>query len=341
MHIKLSPLRFICRTAAIVTFAGASTLGLQAQQATPLAQSLFFVPPTSSSTLLAANDTPDTIGYSSSVGAAETASAESYMSSSLAADPGPQPPPRRYGRRPVYADSHHNADGSNKYTYYGGGGVTLPTGGTHNYLATGYNLQVGGGRNFNKKLAVLAEFDFNHFGIQTATLNNLLATYQTLCGTNCSDTGAAISQIGGTNHIWSFTLNPMYTYMDGDKFGGYVIGGVGFYHKVTDFTTPAIGEYCDYYYGCIEYQANQTIDSYVSNAAGFNGGLGFTYKGSRFSDIKFFAEARYVYTSNQARPYYSGLTAATNPTTNPNYFNVFPQNSAKTTYVPITVGIRF
>ena len=188
MHTKHSPLRFICRTAAIVTFAGAATLGLHAQQAAPLSQSLYFVPPTASSALLAANDMPDTIGYSSSAGAVETASAESYMSSSLAAEPSPQPPPRRYGRRPVYADSHHNADGSNKYTFFGGGGVTLPTGGTHNYLNTGYNLQIGGGRNFNKKLALLAEFDFNHFGIQTGTLNNLLATYQTLCGTSCSDT---------------------------------------------------------------------------------------------------------------------------------------------------------
>jgi Rne/Rng family ribonuclease len=187
-------------------------------------------------------------------------------------------------------------------------------------------------------LALLAQFDFNHFGLQTNTLNNLLGTYQTLCGTSCSDSGTAISQIGGTNHIWSFTVDPMYTYMDHEKFGGYVIGGVGFYHKVTDFTTPATGEYCDPYYGCYEYQANQTIDSYVSNAFGANGGLGFTYKGSRFSDLKFYAEARYVYTANSRRPYYDGTTGTSLSST---YFNVFPQNSAPTTYIPITFGVRF
>jgi hypothetical protein len=131
----------------------------------------------------------------------------------------------------------------------------------------------------------------------------------------------------------------MYTYLDGDKFGGYVIGGVGFYHKVTDFTTPGIGEYCTLF-GCFEYQANQVIDSYVSNAAGFNGGLGFTYKASRFSDLKFYAEGRYVYTANSPRPYYDTLSG-TNPSSNPNYFDVFPQNSAKTTYIPIIFGIRF
>jgi hypothetical protein len=346
MQISQRPLRLISRASAIFALATAAALSLQAQSgggsgskgvSTSFAQPVF-----SSASLIAASDAPDAIGYSSSAGAAETESAVSYMSSSLAAspnsNPGPQPPPRRYGRRPVYADSHHNADGSNKYTFFGGGGFTNPTGGTHNYLATGYDLQVGGGRNFNKKVALLAQFDYNHFGIQTNTLNSLLGIYSNLCGDDC--TGTAISQIGGTNHIWSFTLDPMYTYLDGDKFGGYVIGGVGFYHKVTDFTTPATGEYCDIYYGCIEYEANETIDSYVSNAAGVNGGLGFTYKASRFSDLKFYAEARYVYTANSPRPYYDGSTG-TNPSANPNYFDVFPQNAAKTTYIPIIFGVRF
>jgi len=346
MQISQRPLRLISRASAIFALATAAALSLQAQSgggagskgvSTSFAQPVF-----SSASLIAASDAPDAIGYSSSAGAAETESAVSYMSSSLAAspnpNPGPQPPPRRYGRRPVYADSHHNADGSNKYTFFGGGGFTNPTGGTHNYLATGYDLQVGGGRNFNKKVALLAQFDYNHFGIQTNTLNSLLGIYSNLCGNDC--TGTAISQIGGTNHIWSFTLDPMYTYLDGDKFGGYVIGGVGFYHKVTDFTTPATGEYCDIYYGCIEYEANETIDSYVSNAAGVNGGLGFTYKASHFSDLKFYAEARYVYTANSPRPYYDGSTG-TNPSANPNYFDVFPQNSAKTTYIPIIFGVRF
>ena len=89
-------------------------------------------------------------------------------------------------------------------------------------------------------MAVLAQFDYNHFGVQTNTLNNLLTTYADL-GATGSD-GNALSQLGGNSHIWSFTLDPMYTYMDRDKIGGYVIGGVGFYHKVTDFTTPAIGD---------------------------------------------------------------------------------------------------
>jgi len=334
MQISQRPLRLLTRTASIFTLAVAA-VSLHAQQTASLSQSLFFVPPSSTTSVLAANDSPDAIGYSSSAGAAETASAENYISSSLAAapEPGPQPPPGRYGRRPVYADSHHNADGSNKYTFFGGGGFTLPTGGTHNYFSPSYNFQVGGGRNFNKKVAALVEFDYANFGLQSSLTN-------ALGGTNGIYTLLGVTPVGGHGHDWSFTLDPMYTYMDRDKIGGYVIGGVGFYHKVTDFTTPAEETYFDPYYGEITIEANETFDSYVSNAVGVNGGLGFTYKASRFSDVKFYAEARYVYTANQRRPYYDGSTG-TNPTANVNYFDVFPQNSAPTTFIPVTFGIRF
>lgn len=332
MQASPRPLQIYTRAAAVVLFAGAA-LGLQAQQIIPAAnvQSMFQVAPQTAQTLVAANDAP-AIGYSTSAGAAETSSAESYISSSLLAEPSPQPPPRRYGRRPVYADNSHNADGSTKYTFFGGAGVTLPTGGTHAYFKPSYDFQVGGGRNFNKKVAALIEFDWHNFGVQTATLNNLLAIY------NTPAIGGDLSQVGGHAHIWSFTVDPQYTFAQGDKAGAYVIGGVGFYHKVTDFTTPAVGTYCDYYYGCYQYQANQTIDDYTSNAIGVNGGVGFTYKLSRFSDLKFYGEARYVYTANKSRPYFDGTTGTS---LSASYFNVFPQNSGKTTYIPITFGVRF
>jgi hypothetical protein len=333
MQISPRPLQIFSKAAAVAVFAGAATLGLQAQQAAPAAQSIFYVAPQTTQSLIAANDTPAAIGYSTSAGAAETADAVGYI-----ANPSPQPPPRRYGRRPVYADSSHNADGSSKYTFFGGAGATIPTGGTHAYFSPNYDFQVGGGRNFNKKLAAVIEFDWHEFGLQTSTLNSLLLTYQNLCGTDC--TGSTIDQIGGHAHVWSFTVGPQYTFYQADKVGAYVIGGVGFYHKVTDITTPAEETIFDPYYGYVTYEGNATFDSYVSNAFGVNGGVGFTYKLSRFSDLKFYGEARYVYTDNESRPYYDGTTG-TNPTTNANYFNVFPQNSAKTTYIPLTFGVRF
>jgi hypothetical protein len=316
---------FIGRSAAVTFLAAAGTLGLHAQQSAGTAPSL---PPISLKSSLAAPldfTTPDDLSYSSSTGSAEMANAENFNFGGGAGQP---PPRRRYGK-PNYNDSRTNADGSPKYTIFVGGGFTLPVGGSHNYLTTSYDFQAGAGRNFNKTFGVVVQFDWDNFGFQTATLNRQLAIYNATCNGGCG-----LTQLGGTSHIWSFTTGPVVNFYSSDTFGAYAIGGVGFYHKTANFTIPAIGVYCDPFYGCFTYQANQTIDKYTSNAFGVNAGLGLTYKFSRFAGERFFVEGRYVYTFNSARPFSLGAA-------NSNYFNVFPQNSAKTGFIPVTFGIRF
>ena len=297
---------------------------MQAQQSAGTALSL---PPITLKASLAEPldlSTPDDLKYSSSVGAEELASLESFTLSNGENQP---PPRRRYGR-PNYSDSHTNPDGSAKYTFLVGGGFTLPAGGSHNYLAPSYNIQVGVARNFSKTFGVQVEFDYANFGFQTSTLNSQLAIY------NGPYFDYGLPQIGGNSHIWSFTLDPIMNFYTSDTLGAYVIGGGGFYHKTANFTTPVIAQECDFYYGCFNYQANQSIDKYTSNAFGVNAGIGATYKFSRFASTKFYAEARYVYTFNSPRPFDYGDINFDN-------VNVFPQNSAKTGFIPITFGIRF
>jgi hypothetical protein len=243
-----------------------------------------------------------------------------------------QPPPRRTYNRPTYSDNSHNSDGSNKYTFLIGGGFTLPTGNTRSYLTTNFNLQGGAGRNFSRNFGIIAQFDFADFGFQNSTLNTLLATYNSIGATD--QNGNPLSQLGGSSHVWSLTLNPIYYVSQSDKSGIYVVGGLGFYHKTANFTIPSVGTYCDPYYGCYQDQANQTIDKYTSNAFGVNGGIGFAHRLSLFASARLFVEARYVFVDNQPRPYSLGSTASS-------YFNVFPQNSEQTTFIPVTVGIRF
>ena len=176
MHTTINRNRlssFIGRTAAVTFLAAAGTLGLHAQQSAGTAPSL---PPISLKSSLAAPldlSTPDDLKYSSSTGSDEMANAETFNLSSSA----DQPPPRRKYSRPNYNDSRTNSDGSAKYTFFVGGGFTLPVGGTHNYLATSYDVQAGAGRNFNKTFGVNVQFDWDNFGFQTATLNNQLAIY--------------------------------------------------------------------------------------------------------------------------------------------------------------------
>ncbi len=243
-----------------------------------------------------------------------------------------QPPPRRYGR-PRYNDSSHNSDGSNKYGFEAAVGFPLPVGDTHAYYNTSWAFQVGGGRNFSKKFGVNLLFDYDHLGVNANTLNNQATVYNT-------DYAAGITGLDANAHVWSFSLNPTYNLIAGDKYGAYVVVGAGFYHKVTNFTSPQQGQYYDPYYGPITYVANVNFDHYTSNAPGFSGGFGLTYKASRFAGERFFVEARYVYIDNSQR---TGVTAATPYTVAQAYTgtNFFPANSNRTSYVPIKVGVRF
>src|SRR6185437_12888041 len=172
---------------------------------------------------------------SSSSSSADAGSAAEYFGLSREAS---QPPPRRTYRRPNYSDSHTNADGSNKYAFMVGGGFTLPTGGTHNYASPGWKFQVGAGRNFNKTLGVLLQFDYDKMGIQTHTLNSQLALYNSLGATD--QNGNPLSQLNGYIHDWSFSLDPIVNYYTSDTWRAYVTGGVGLYHKATVFTIPGV-----------------------------------------------------------------------------------------------------
>jgi hypothetical protein len=301
-----------------------------AQQATSAASTV------KAPVLLASESAPADLASASS-SSSSSSDAEAVASDALGST---QPPPRRSGYgRPHYSSGNSNADGSPKYTFLGGIGLTLPIGNTHKYETPSYGFQLGGGRNFNKTLGLLLQFDYDHFGLQGKTIANQTYLYDYGCTTTQINNGTCgVSGLDGNNHVWSFTLNPTFTLPTAGSLGAYAVFGGGFYHKVTNFTEPGTGEYCDPYYGCYTYQANQTIDHYTSNAIGVNGGFGLTYKFSKFSNERFYMEARYVFIPNSQR---YGYTAANVATTNYNGWNAYPANSNRTTYIPVKFGIRF
>lgn len=318
----------IARRTAALSFlmVGTATL-LQAQQVPSAASDL------KAPLLLASESAPTDLATVSSSSSSSSSSDDAATADhfNLAALSGSQPPPRRHYGRPNYSDSHNNADGSSKYTFLAGAGLTAPTGNTHKYQTPSYDFQVGFGRNFNKTAALIFQFDYDHFGLQAKNIADQSSLYFN-----------AASGVGldGTNHIWSFTLNPTFTLPTEGSLGAYAVFGVGYYHKVTDFTVPGSGVYYDNsycYYGC-QYSANQTFDFYTSNAVGFNGGLGLTYKFSKFSNERFYVEARYVFTDNQQR---YGYTLQNASSTTYQGWNFYPANSNRTTYIPIKFGIRF
>jgi hypothetical protein len=343
MNIQRSFFGIACRAAALSFLVAGTALLVQAQQSPSAASSV------KAPTFLASEYGPAGIASVSSSSSSSAWDADAATDSRLNLLGGQPPPRRRYGR-PNYASGNSNADGSSKYTFLAGGGLAGPIGNTHKYETPSYGFQVGGGRNFNKVYGLLLQFDYDHFGMQGATLGNQTYIYN-YCTAADAHAGYCIQgpnqlgsitpgQLDGTNHVWSFTLNPTFTLPTEGSLGAYAVLGAGFYHKVTNFTVPGTGYYYDYYYcyyGCA-YTANQNFDSYVSNAVGVNGGIGLTYKFSKFSNERFYMEARYVYIPNSQR---YGVTAQNVAASAINATNFYPANSNRTTYIPVKFGIRF
>jgi hypothetical protein len=252
-----------------------------------------------------------------------------------------QPPPRRRYGRPNYADSNTNKDGSPKWVGMVGGGFSVPVGNLHKYDTTSWGLQAGAGRNYSKTLAVLLQFDYDHFGLQSSTIKNQEFVYNYYCTPQQQTLGncSVITNLDANSHVWSFTVDPTFSIPSEGNVGAYFVVGGGFYHKVTNFTLP--GNECLDFSCFYVVTVQQNVDHYTSNAFGANGGLGVTWKFSKFSNEMLYAEVRYVFIDNQPR---TGLTAQNVGTSfGASYTgtNFYPANSHRTEYFPVKIGIRF
>ena len=329
------------RIAAAALFATSAAVSAGAQQATTTAepakldlQAALKAP--FEMARLDSSSASDSMGYSSSAGAAETASAESFTFNSSEVE---QPPPRRrrYGR-PNYNDRWHNQDGSSKLAFNASVGFNIPVGSdSTDFLKTSYRFQVGAGYNMSRKFGIMLQFDWDNFGLPANLITSQRNLYQNAGFYYSDGTPVDFTGMDGHTRIWSFTLNPTYNFYQGEKMGAYVVGGGGFYHKTTNFTLPQTGTGFDPYYGYYQFQSNQSFDAYTSNSPGVNGGIGVTYKFSRFASERFFAEAKYVHTFNSARigdPAITGNPAGI-------FNNLYPPNSNETSYIPITFGVRW
>ena len=206
----------------------------------------------------------------------------------------------------------HERWGIDHLTFEGGGGFTIPTGSGKQFLNKGWNIKAGSGYIFNDRFSAMLDYDYVSMGVPTAILNQVNP------------------QGGGATHLWSLTINPMYNYKSIGRWGGYVVGGGGFYRKLVNFTQP-FNDYCAYYdpyYGCIPGTVDQTVAHFSNNAGGVNFGTGFTYKFSDSGRAKLFIEGRYVWVDNQ-------------PSTNSTSSTGYAPTNYRTEYIPITVGIRF
>jgi len=318
---------FRLRFAAIViALAAAAVLPARAQEQTvsgQLAASVAAPPVTSQSALqslelfstsAASSDaTNNASGHEDAAGGPGSFEFGKHIGPNPVADPqyggGYGGPPRRrpYGR-PSYNDRWTNPDGSTKFAFEAGVGPTSPAGAWGHYRKTGWDVSFGAGRNFNRAFGVLLQYDYSRVGV----VNSILNAYYNEYGLS-----------GGSTHIWSLTLNPVISFSDPHShFGAYAVFGGGFYRKMTVYTFPQEEDIYRNVYSTICTECRVS-----NNAGGLNGGLGFTYKFTDYSNVKLFAEARYTWIDNQP-------TAASNA-------SIAPENNHRTGYFPVTMGVRF
>lgn len=323
MHWKIQSLStLVLRTAAVTLVSAAGTLCLHAQS-TSATQPVKALDLKASLMAPVSVTTPTDLNYSSSVGADEMAKADDLGLGNGEMQP---PPRRRYGRT-NYSDRWHNPDGSKKYTFAVGGGFDAPAGSTGKDLAVNWRFQVAGGYNIDKKLSVQLEYDYDKFNLTSGNINRQFNRYNSLGLVDQNGNPIDFSGLDGSTHVWSLTLNPKYNFYQGESAGAYVIGGGGFYRKVTNWTLPQQGTYCDFFGFCYTFTQNQVFDHYSNNAGGLNAGIGFTYRLSRWASENVYAEARYVWVDNQ-------------PSTN-SVNGLYPENNHRTGYFPVTFGIRW
>ncbi len=180
-----------------------------------------------------------------------------------------------------------------RFAFSVGGGFTEPVGGTGRHLDTGWNLQAGGGINFNPYVGAMIDVGYSDFGINSTTLSNL-------------------GFPNGGLHVFSATLDPIVHLNPRGHLDVYLTGGGGLYHRYQEFSQPSAQavEGFDPFFGFYStlVPVNQILASYSTNKPGVDAGAGIAF-GSKWHG-KFFAEARYnrIFLNNDQHTDYVPVT---------------------------------
>jgi len=191
-----------------------------------------------------------------------------------------------------------HAQDYNRFLINVGGGMGYPQGDLNTFALSSGSFVAGGGYNFTRNFGVDTEYYWQDLPIDDHFRELIKAP-----------------NVRARQYAWTF--NPIVRVPLGRKFGAYVIGGIGWYHRSGEATTPALGVICDPYwswwYGCTIGSSDIVLKSKSSSAFGHNVGVGLTYRLGE-SQLKLYTEVRYHQAS---------------------YHNVSTQ------LVPVVIGIRW
>jgi hypothetical protein len=186
------------------------------------------------------------------------------------------------------------AQSSSPFNLHIGGGVGVPLSCTANFAGVSGTFQVGAGPNVGPHSSIVGEFMWQGL---PPTRNTLLPVVNALCATGVvtSTTACSIGAITASNNVYALTAN--YTYhWDGRRYGGYVIGGGGWYYRYAQLQNvkAAPGTVCQpawewWGYACQNGLAstNNVLATKGVSSDGVNGGVGITIRlGPGDSNVK-------------------------------------------------------
>ena len=183
------------------------------------------------------------------------------------------------------------------WTFNVGGGANATSGTTRTYVRSGGGVVAAGvARNANKYLGLRLDFQFNDLPLRSSALQLAQAT-------------------GANSHVYVLNLDPIINVPVTKVWGGYILGGPGFYHRSgkLDSSTAIPGAACNGFFlwwgpcRAASLPINSDFLHSSQNQFGANFGAGITRK--IHSDIEFYAEFRYLHGSR------NGITTDTRPIT--------------------------
>ena len=116
-----------------------------------------------------------------------------------------------------------------KWNFNIGGGVGFPQGELSNFADSGGNFVVGGGRNFNRFVGLNGEWMWHDLPINSSTKQ-------------------ALQTPDASARQYALTFDPTVRAPLGHHLGAYAIGGIGWYHRSGETSTPGLAVICDPYW---------------------------------------------------------------------------------------------
>ena len=170
-----------------------------------------------------------------------------------------------------------------KWTYNVGGGASLTSGDTKNFVRSGGGIAAAGvARNVSKYFGLRFDFQWDNLPLKSSALQ-------------------AAQAPGANSHVYSFLLDPIINIPASTNWGGYFLGGPGFFHRSgkLDSSTAIPGSACNSFFlwwghcfnGSLPIDGNFLHSS--QNQFGYNFGGGITRKIR--PNMEIYAEFRYLH----------------------------------------------